>query len=50
MDEGLKQPSVVNCDQLTRLEKNALTDYVGKLSSKKMLELRTALRVALDVD
>jgi mRNA-degrading endonuclease toxin of MazEF toxin-antitoxin module len=47
---GLKQPSVINCDQLTRLEKNMLSDYVGKLSSKKLHELRTALRVALDVD
>ena len=50
MDEGLKHPSVINCDQLTRLEKSMLTDYVGKLSSKKLHELRAALRVALDVD
>jgi mRNA interferase MazF len=50
MDEGLKLPSVINCDQLTRLEKSLLTDYVGKLSSKKQHELRAALRVALDVD
>jgi mRNA-degrading endonuclease toxin of MazEF toxin-antitoxin module len=50
VDEGLKQPSVINCDQLTRLEKNMLSDYVGKPSSKKLHELRTALRVALDVD
>lgn len=50
VDEGLKHPSVINCDQLTRLEKSLLTDYVGKLSSKKQHELRAALRVALDVD
>ena len=48
--EGLKHPSVINCDQITRLEKRMLTDYIGKLSSKKLLELRRALRVALDVD
>jgi mRNA interferase MazF len=48
--EGLKHPSVVNCDQLTRLEKSLLTDYIGKLSSAKVLELKTALRVALSVD
>lgn len=48
--EGLKHPSVANCDQMTRLEKRVLTDYVGKLSSKKLLELRRALRVALDVE
>jgi mRNA interferase MazF len=48
-DEGLKHPSVINCDQLTRLEKSVLTDYVGKPSSKKVHALRAALRVALDV-
>ena len=50
VDEGLKHPSVINCDQLTRLEKSLLTDYIGKLSPKKQHELRAALRVALDVD
>lgn len=50
IDEGLKHPSVINCDQLTRLEKTVLTDYVGTLASKKLVELRTALRVALSVD
>jgi mRNA interferase MazF len=50
IDEGLKHPSVINCDQLTRLEKSVLTDYVGMLSAKKLRELRTALRVALSVD
>ena len=48
--EGLKHASVVNCDQLTRLEKALLTDYVGKLSAKKLLELRFALRIALGVE
>lgn len=48
--EGLMHPSVVNCDQLTRLEKTLLTDYIGKLSPGKMLRLRSALRVALDVE
>jgi mRNA interferase MazF len=50
VDEGLKHPSVINCDQLTRLEKSLLTECVGKLSAKKQHELRAALRVALDVD
>ena len=48
--EGLKHPSVVNCDQITRLEKRMLSDYIGKLSGKKLLELRRALRVAVDVE
>jgi mRNA interferase MazF len=50
VQEGLKHPSVINCDQLTRLEKSVLTDYIGMLSSRKRSELRTALRVALSVD
>ena len=48
--EGLEHASVVNCDQLTRLEKGLLTDFIGKLSAQKLLQLRTALRVALSVD
>jgi mRNA-degrading endonuclease toxin of MazEF toxin-antitoxin module len=48
--EGLKHASVINCDQLTRLEKNFLTDFIGKLSAPKLLQLRTALRIALSVD
>jgi mRNA-degrading endonuclease toxin of MazEF toxin-antitoxin module len=48
--EGLKHPSVINCDQLTRLEKNLLTDYIGKLSAERLQHLKLALRVALGVD
>ncbi len=48
--EGLKHPSVVNCDQLTRLEKSLLTDYIGKLSTPRLPQLRAALRVALGVE
>ncbi len=48
--EGLKHASVVNCDQITRLERAVLTDYVGVLPTVKIKELRTALRTALDID
>jgi len=48
--EGLKHPSVINCDQLTRLEKSLLTDYIGRLSAAKLLQLKTALRIALSVE
>ena len=48
--EGLEHASVVNCDQLTRLEKSLLTDYIGKLSAAKLLLLKTALRIALGVE
>jgi mRNA interferase MazF len=50
VNEGLKHDSVINCDQITRLEKNMLTDYVGVLSLTKLKQLRTALLVAFDLD
>ena len=50
VDEGLKHDSVINCDQITRLEKSMLTDYIGALSSAKLRQLRTALVVAFDMD
>jgi mRNA interferase MazF len=50
IDEGLKQNSAINCDQITRLEKSMLTDYIGMLSLAKLMQLRTALLVALDID
>src|SRR5216684_1786097 len=50
VDEGLKHDSVINCDQITRLEKSMLTDYIGALSSAKLKQLRTTLVVAFDID
>jgi mRNA interferase MazF len=50
VDEGLKHDSVINCDQITRLEKSMLTDYIGALSPAKLKLLRAALVVALDLD
>ena len=50
IDEGLKHPSVVNCDQLLLLPKAALTNYVGALSDARLGQLRNALRVALAVE
>jgi mRNA interferase MazF len=50
VDEGLKHPSVINCDQITGLEKSMLTDYVGVLSPGKLRQLRTALQLAFDID
>jgi mRNA interferase MazF len=50
VDEGLKHDSVINCDQITRLEKSMLTDYIGALSLAKLKQLRTALVVAFDLD
>lgn len=50
VEAGLKHASTINCDQLTRLEKSVLTDYVGALTSAKLAELRVALQIALDID
>jgi mRNA interferase MazF len=49
VDEGLKHDSVINCDQITRLEKSMLTDYIGALSLAKLKLLRAALVVAFDI-
>jgi mRNA-degrading endonuclease toxin of MazEF toxin-antitoxin module len=40
VDAGLKHDSVINCDQITRLEKSMLTDYIGALSLAKLRQLR----------
>ena len=50
IEEGLKHPSVINCDQLVLIPKSSLTNFIGSLSPKKLPALRTALRIALGVD
>ena len=50
IDEGLKHPSVINCDQISRLEKSMLMDFVGKLSPAKLKQLHTAIQIAFDLD
>lgn len=49
-EEGLKHESSVLCDALVSVEKARLTDYVGALSEKKLMDLRRALRAAVDVE
>jgi mRNA interferase MazF len=46
-DEGLKHPSWIMCDHLVSVPKSALTQYVGSLSTSKILELDQALAAAL---
>jgi mRNA interferase MazF len=48
--EGLRHDSVINCDQITRLEKSMLTEYIGALSPAKLKQLRSALVAAFDID
>jgi mRNA interferase MazF len=49
IEEGLKHTSSIHCDELISLPKTALTNYVGMLSTLKLGELNSALRVALDL-
>lgn len=50
LGEGLKHESSIHCDELVSLPKTALTNVVGTLPSRKLNELKRALRVALDVE
>lgn len=48
--EGLKHASAILCDVLTSFPRSQLTDYIGTLGSAKLVALRTALRIALDIE
>ncbi len=50
VEEGLKHPSVINCDQLLLVHKSALTDYRGALNASKLRQLRDALRIGLSIE
>jgi mRNA interferase MazF len=45
--EGLKHDSSIHCDELVSIPKSALTDFIGRLSQAKVLELDLALEAAL---
>ena len=49
-DEGLKHDSSIYCDELISIPKNALTDYIGTLSSEKIRMLNKALQISLEVE
>jgi mRNA interferase MazF len=48
-DEGLRHASWILCDNLKRIPKSDLTQYVGCLSAGKLAELDRALAMALDL-
>lgn len=48
-DEGLKHSSWIMCDNVVSMRKSELTNYVGSLSSSKLVELERALKIALDL-
>ena len=50
IDEGLKHDSSIHCDALVSVLKSSLTNYVGRLSRKRLEELARALRVALAIE
>ncbi len=47
--EGLKHDSSIHCDELVSLPKTSLTNFVGRLSLAKIIELNSALHVALEL-
>ncbi len=50
VDEGLKHPSSIHCDELVSLPKPMLTRFVGHLPPNKLVELDRALAAALELD
>lgn len=50
VEEGLKHPSAIRCDELISILKTRLTDYVGILPQEKLLELGQALLIAVGID
>ena len=50
IEEGLKHQSWIRCDELVSIRKTDLTNYIGSLSSKKVSELKKALRIALSIE
>ena len=49
VEDGLKHPSSIHCDELVSLPKSVLTNFVGTLSLAKRERLDFALRIALDI-
>jgi len=50
IEEGLKHPSAVRCDELISILKTRLTDYIGMLSEEKNMEFGQALSIALGMN
>jgi len=48
--DGLPQPCVANCDELTTIAKARLIRRVGRLTGVKLIELDEALKFALQLD
>jgi mRNA interferase MazF len=46
----LQNTSAIRCDELVSILKTQLTDYLGILSEKKLIELGQALAIAVGID
>ena len=49
-EHGLEHASYINCDQLVRIEKSRLTDFIGSLPASKIKTLNKSLRLAFDLE
>jgi len=49
IEEGLKHPSWILCDNLVSVRKTKLRNFVGSLPPSKLAELNRALMLALDL-
>jgi len=49
VDEGLKHPSWIMCDDLKSIRRPELTHFVGSLSPSKIKELDQALALAVGI-
>ncbi len=49
-EQGLRHTSYINCDQLVRIEKSKLSDFVASLPASKLKALNNSLRIALDLE
>ncbi len=49
IEEGLKHPSWILCDDLASMRKSDLTHFVGSLSAAKLIEVNRALALALEL-
>lgn len=50
VEEGLKHQSYARCDDLISMPKSMLTNFIGRISSRKFYELKKALKLALAID
>ena len=50
ISEGLKHQSAIRCYELISIRKADLTNFIGTLSPKKIIELNSALKIALAIE